>query len=55
MKIVGTAKDEATVTISSSDLAFFQDAINEGMSEVVTSFLEHLAALARGVSPLPPR
>lgn len=31
MRIVSTAKDEATVTISSSDLAFLQSAINETM------------------------
>jgi hypothetical protein len=31
MRIVSTEKDEATVTISSSDLAFLQSAINETM------------------------
>jgi hypothetical protein len=31
MRIVSTAKDEATVTISSNDLAFLQNTINETM------------------------
>jgi hypothetical protein len=31
MRIVSTAKNEATVTISSNDLAFLQNTINETM------------------------
>jgi hypothetical protein len=40
MRVVSTAEDEATVTISSNDLAFFQSAINETMEALSDNEIE---------------